>query len=107
LQEHYRDSDAIAGVTEFAAIPGRTLKRRFKAATGSPLIDYLQNVRVEEAKRLLENTERPIEDISERVGYSDASFFRRLFKRLTGLTPGHYRRYFQPVLTGAAAGKLR
>lgn len=107
LQEHYRDSDAIAGVTGFAAIPERTLKRRFKAATGSPLIDYLQNVRVEQAKRLLENTELPIEEISERIGYSDASFFRRLFKRLTGLTPGHYRRYFQPVLTGAASGNLR
>ena len=76
------------------------LKRRFKAATGSSLIDYLQNLRIEEAKRSLENTDLPIEEISERVGYSDASFFRRLFKRLTGLTPSHYRRFFQPVLSG-------
>ena len=100
LREHLDDHEAVSRVTEMAAIPERTLKRRFKAATGSSLIDYLQNLRIEEAKRSLENTDLPIEEISERVGYSDASFFRRLFKRLTGLTPSHYRRFFQPVLSG-------
>ena len=98
LREHFDDHAAVSRVTKLAAIPERTLKRRFKAATGCSLMDYLQNLRVEEAKRLLENTELPIEEISERAGYSDASFFRRLFKRLTGLTPSHYRRFFQPVL---------
>jgi transcriptional regulator GlxA family with amidase domain len=100
LGEHFEDHNAIALATELAAIPERTLKRRFKASTGNTLIEYLQNLRVEEAKRLLENTELAIEEISERTGYSDASFFRRLFKRLTGLTPSHYRRFFQPVLAG-------
>jgi transcriptional regulator GlxA family with amidase domain len=88
-------------VTELSNIPERTLKRRFKAATGSSLIEYLQNLRVEEAKRLLESTELPMEDISEQTGYSDTSFFRRLFKRLTGLTPGKYRQMFQPILRNA------
>jgi len=82
----------------FSAIPERTLKRRFKAATGSSLIEYLQNLRVEEAKQLLESTDLPMEDISEQTGYSDTSFFRRLFKRLTGLTPSKYRQMFQPIL---------
>jgi len=98
LREHFRDADALAQVTELSAIPERTLKRRFKASTGSSLIEYLQNLRVEEAKRLLESTELPMEDISEQTGYSDTSFFRRLFKRLTGLTPSKYRRMFQPIL---------
>lgn len=62
---------------------------------------YLQKLRVEEAKRLLESTELPMEDISEQTGYSDTSFFRHLFKRLTGLTPGEYRQMFQPILTNA------
>jgi len=53
---------------------------------------------VEEAKRLLESTDLPMEEISEQTGYSDTSFFRRLFKRLTGLTPGKYRQMFQPIL---------
>ena len=101
LREHFRDADALAKVTELSAIPERTLKRRFKAATGSSLIEYLQNLRVEEAKRLLESTELPMEDISEQAGYSDTSFFRRLFKRLTGLTPSKYRRMFQPILENA------
>jgi transcriptional regulator GlxA family with amidase domain len=90
-------ADAIGSVVERAGIPQRTLKRRFKAATGVTLIAYLQNLRIEEAKRLLESSEVPVEEIGAEVGYADASFFRRLFKRLAGLTPGRYRRLFQPV----------
>ena len=62
------------------------------------LIEYLQNLRVEKAKRLLEASQTPVEEISVEAGYEDASFFRRLFKRRTGLTPSQYRRLFQPVL---------
>ena len=97
LHENFRDIEAIVQVTALAGIPERTLKRRFKAATGNTLIAYLQNLRVEEAKRLLESEEMPVDEISEEAGYSDTSFFRRVFKRLTGLTPSHYRRLFQPV----------
>ena len=79
-------------------IPERTLKRRFKKATGVTLIDYLQNLRIEEAKRLLESGRMPVEAINVEAGYEDAPFFRRLFKRRTGLTPSQYRRMFQPVL---------
>jgi transcriptional regulator GlxA family with amidase domain len=58
------------------------------------LIDYVQNLRIEEAKRLLETTVLPADEISARVGYEDASFFRRLFRRRTGMTPVLYRRMF-------------
>lgn len=94
LQDHFRDLDAIGQAVERAGVPERTFKRRFKSATGVSLIEYLQNLRIEEGKRLLETGELPIEEISEAVGYSDASFFRRLFKRLVGLTPSRYRRMF-------------
>ena len=90
-------------MTARAGIPERTFKRRFKAATGNSLIEYLQNLRIEEAKRLLEGSDMPIEAISEEAGYSDTSFFRRLFKRRTGVNPSDYRRLFKPV---AAAGRL-
>jgi len=96
LEEHFREIDAVARVVEFSSIPQRTLKRRFKAATGSSLIEYLQNLRIEEAKRLLETSKMPVDAIGAEVGYADASFFRRLFKRMTGLTPRYYRRMFQP-----------
>jgi len=89
--------DAIRQLLEEIDVPERSLKRRFKAATGSTLIEYLQNLRIEEAKRLLEQGELPMDEVSEAVGYLDISFFRRLFKRLTGLTPGQYRRMFQPL----------
>ena len=102
LQTHFRQIDAVGRAVERAAIPERTLKRRFKAATGVPLIEYLQNLRIEHGKELLETSELAVEEISEQVGYADASFFRRLFKRLVGLTPVAYRRMFS-----GAAGAVR
>ena len=94
---HFREIDAIRQLVEEIDVPERSLKRRFKAATGATLIEYLQNLRIEEAKRLLEQGELPIDEVSAAVGYLDISFFRRLFKRLTGLTPSQYRRMFQPL----------
>jgi transcriptional regulator GlxA family with amidase domain len=94
LKERFQDQDAIVQALKAASIPERTLKRRFKAATGVPLIGYLQNVRIEHGKHLLETTALPVEEVSAEAGYSDASFFRRLFKRLVGLTPLTYRRMF-------------
>ena len=103
LAEHFRERGAIPQVVERANVPERTLKRRFKIATGSSLIEHLQSLRVEEAKRLLETGKMPVDDISFDVGYEDASFFRRLFKRRTGLTPSQYRRMFRPVIEASAA----
>ena len=97
LKEHFREDGAIQRVVELSRIPERTLKRRFKLATDSTLIDYLQNLRVEAAKHLLEAGKMPVDEISFDVGYEDPSFFRRLFKRRTGLTPSQYRRMFKPV----------
>lgn len=97
LAEHYRRPGAVARVVRHLRIPERTLKRRFKLATGLTLIDYLQNLRIEEAKRLLESTDRAADEISAAVGYEDPSFFRRLFKRRTGLAPREYRRMFSSV----------
>jgi transcriptional regulator GlxA family with amidase domain len=97
LKEHFREAGAVAGVVEHARIPERTLKRRFKAATGLAIIDYVQNLRIEAAKRRLESTDEAADEIGFAVGYEDASFFRRLFKRRTGITPGRYRRVFQPI----------
>lgn len=73
----------------------RTFKRRFSEATGFAPIDYVQRLRIEDAKRRLERTDAPADEISWKVGYEDAAFFRRLFKRVTGMTPGAYRRRFQ------------
>jgi transcriptional regulator GlxA family with amidase domain len=97
LGEHFRESGAVARAVGHARIPERTLKRRFKLATGLALIDYLQNLRIEEAKRLLESSDQSVDEIGFEIGYEDSSFFRRLFKRRTGIAPAQYRRVFQPI----------
>lgn len=99
LKINYTEIDAIKQVLSVSNIPERSLKRRFKAATGETIIKYLQNLRIEESKRLLENGHLPIEEVSAAVGYMDVSFFRRLFKRLTGLSPGNYKSMFREIKT--------
>jgi len=67
----------------------------------------VQNLRVEQAKRLLESARLPVDGVSAAVGYEDASFFRRLFRRRTGLSPAAYRRMFggdaEPTMTMRAS----
>jgi transcriptional regulator GlxA family with amidase domain len=75
-----------AGVVAECGIAERSLKRRFAAATGSTVIGYVQNLRIEEAKRLLEAGDMPSDDIAAAAGYENPAFFRKLFKRCTGLT---------------------
>lgn len=94
LRDTFRDAGALAEAVHVAKVPERTLKRRFKAATGLSLIDYIQNLRIEEAKRLLETTSLPVEEVSAAAGYENPSFFRRLFNRRCGLNPAAYRRLF-------------
>jgi transcriptional regulator GlxA family with amidase domain len=94
LKQQFAEAEAIPAAIAAAAIPERSLKRRFRAATGVPLIDYLQNLRIEHGKQLLETTHLAVEEISAASGYADPSFFRRLFSRRVGLTPSAYRRMF-------------
>ncbi|UUX50871.1 helix-turn-helix domain-containing protein [Nisaea acidiphila] len=84
-------SDAIAG----SGLNPRTFNRRFNAATGYAPSAYLQQLRTEEAKQLLETTAMPIVEIAESVGYTDETSFRRLFKKQVGMTPANYRRKFK------------
>ena len=105
LATHFRQAGAVARAVGRTGIPERTLKRRFKRATGLAFVDYLQNLRIEEAKRALESSDRPVDAISADVGYEDASFFRRVFKRRTGLLPLHYRRLFQSMPAGRRRGQ--
>lgn len=73
----------------------RTLNRRFLEITGLTPLAYLQALKIERAKELLEGTTGDFETITANVGYEDVSSFRRLFKRSTGLSPAQYRRQFK------------
>lgn len=108
LAENYAVACPVEEMVRLSALPDRSFKRRFRRATGSTPIDYVQHLRVQEAKRRLERTTSPVDEISWAVGYEDPAFFRRLFKRITRLTPGEYRRKFRlpeytAVRPGAAA----
>jgi transcriptional regulator GlxA family with amidase domain len=72
----------------------RTFLRRFKAATGRLPGAYLQAVRIEAAKAMLERERASVQSVACAVGYEDVSFFRALFKRATGMTPAEYRTRF-------------
>ena len=95
LENNYAVTNSIADMAEVCSLTPRTLNRRFKRATGQTPQTYLQALRIEQAKKLLENTELPISEIVNKVGYDDVSSFARLFKKLTSLSPGYYRSSFR------------
>ncbi len=80
----------------------RSMERRFKRATGMTPLGYVQRLRVEKAKRLLEKGSQTFSQITYDVGYEDISFFRKIFIRLTGLRPKEYQQRF----AGYSAGSI-
>jgi transcriptional regulator GlxA family with amidase domain len=92
LEKNYSCPNPVAEMSSQAGMSQRSFIRRFQKATGLTPIQYVQQLRVDRGKRLLEQTTLPIEDVGWKVGYEDTAFFRRLFKRLTGVTPSTYRR---------------
>jgi len=99
IAESFAVAAPVEEMVRWSGLAPRTFKRRFTAATSHTPIAYVQRIRIERAKRLLESSDEPIEEISWAVGYEDPASFRRLFKRLTGLAPGAYRQRFQiPVV---------
>ncbi|MBN2224762.1 MAG: helix-turn-helix domain-containing protein [Deltaproteobacteria bacterium] len=94
LNERLNKTIDIHELADYLAMSYRTLLRRFKVATGDTPISYVQKIRIETAKHLLETTALNLEGIMERVGYTDPSSFSLLFKRLTHLTPREYRDRF-------------
>ena len=95
LRANHAVAAPVTDLVERSGLPERTFKRRFTTATGHSPITYVQHIRVEEAKRRLERTSEPVDQISYSVGYEDPASFRRLFKRITGVSPGVYRRKLQ------------
>ncbi|HQR74825.1 MAG TPA: helix-turn-helix domain-containing protein [Burkholderiaceae bacterium] len=97
LRSHFREEVGIEALARRCAMSPRTFIRRFKGATGRLPGEYLQMMRITAAREMLEGESTSIQDVSERVGYSDLNFFRSLFKRHTGMTPAEYRARFSSV----------
>jgi transcriptional regulator GlxA family with amidase domain len=96
IAQNYSKRDIVAEVVRRSGLPKRTFDRRFKAATGYSPLAYIQALRIEEAKHVLETTDAAVESIGPQVGYEDGASFRKLFRRLSGMGPADYRRKLQP-----------
>lgn len=94
LEQNFADTFTVEQLAERFSVSKRTLIRRFNSALEMPPNTYVQSLRIEAAQKLLEETERTVDVVMNDVGYEDASSFRRLFRKKTGLTPTEYRRRF-------------
>ncbi|MDM9625194.1 helix-turn-helix domain-containing protein [Rhizobium sp. S152] len=98
VQHMLRDTEGqaidVAHMSRHAKLEERTFLRRFKSATGLRPTEYVQTLRIEKAKEMLQLSRRPVEQIARIVGYRDMAAFRRLFRRETGMSPAEYRRRF-------------
>jgi transcriptional regulator GlxA family with amidase domain len=95
LDQHYAEAVLIDELAQRFGFGVRNFKRRFKEATGQTPLAYLQALRLEKAKYLMESSRMTLESITLAVGYEDSNSFRRLFLTRVGLTPAEYRRKFQ------------
>jgi transcriptional regulator GlxA family with amidase domain len=95
LQQHMTEQPRMAALAAHLAVSERTLARRFQAALGHAPLTYLQHLRIDSARALLEGGDLRVEQVAAMVGYADTSSFARLFRSRVGLAPGAYRARFQ------------
>lgn len=107
IANNYEIANPVEQMARRSGLNARTFARRFQTATGYTPMEYVQALRIEEAKQELERDQRPVEDVAALVGYEDDASFRRIFKRHVGLTPAAYRKKFQILSERAAAYELK
>jgi transcriptional regulator GlxA family with amidase domain len=98
IENNYQQNISVDALAETSGMSKRNFNRRFKSATGESVVTYIQLIRVEAAKKLLEQGLSSFDDVSVDIGYENVSFFRRVFKRTTGLSPTAYRKKFNLFL---------
>lgn len=98
IEKHFNENLNVEGIAQSKATNRRTLERRFKAATGNSVIQYLQRVRVESAKKLLERENSSISDAMFAVGYSDTKAFREVFRKHVGVSPMEYKKKYSNAI---------
>lgn len=94
IQNHYAQPIKLEDMSEMAGFNAAYFSTMFKKETGQTLTEYILSVRMDKAKELLKNKEIKINDIPELIGIGDAKYFSRQFKKVNGLTPSQYRKFF-------------
>ncbi|NLM96369.1 MAG: helix-turn-helix domain-containing protein [Halanaerobiaceae bacterium] len=97
IYENYKEKINRDEIASYVYLNPAYLSRLFKKETGKTLTEYITELRIEEAKRLLSSTDYTITAIAEEIGYYNYSYFSRIFKDIIGLTPGEYRKKFQGI----------
>jgi transcriptional regulator GlxA family with amidase domain len=92
----------VAAMSRHAGVSPRTFARRFRAETGTTPLQWLLGQRVLEARRLLEDSDLPVEEVAWRSGFGNAASLRDHFRRATATTPSAYRRSFRPPASPTA-----
>ncbi len=91
IEKNYQDKISVNQLADKFAIGRRSFERRFKKATNNTVVEYMQRVKIEAAKRSFESSRKNINEVMFDVGYTDTKAFRTVFKKITGLTPIEYR----------------
>ena len=98
IENNFQERITIDKLSTKFALSRRSLERRFKKATSNTVIEYIQRVKIEAAKKSFETSRKNISEVMFDVGYSDTKAFRGIFKKITGMTPFDYRnRYNKEV----------
>jgi len=91
IESNYQDKITIDMLSERFAISRRTFERRFKRATSNTVLEYMQRLKIEAAKRQLETGRKTVNEVMYDVGYSNIKAFRDVFKKITSMSPVDYR----------------
>ena len=91
IQENYQESISISSIASAVYLTPQYLCKLYKIETGETVNDYITKVRIEASKVLLKDRKYKLYEISEKVGYNDANYYARVFKKITGLNPSEYR----------------
>jgi transcriptional regulator GlxA family with amidase domain len=91
IENNFQDRITVDQLASLLALGRRNMERRFKKATSNTVIEYIQRVKIEAAKKSFESSKKNINEVMYDVGYSDTKSFRNIFKKITGLSPYDYR----------------
>jgi transcriptional regulator GlxA family with amidase domain len=94
IENNIDEKISVEALSSMFAVGRRNFDRRFIKATGNTPAEYAQRVKVESAKKALENTRKNVNEVMYDVGYSDVKAFREVFKKITGLSPQEYKRKY-------------
>ena len=91
IEAHVDEKMSVDKLAALVSLGRRSFERRFKIATNNTVLEYIQRVKIESAKRQYEASQQNISEVMFNVGYTDSKAFRSTFKKITGLTPAAYR----------------